>query len=99
MTLIISCFVVAVVALCIDSWLRQRQHDKSVTVPENYDFNEMFDDIHVEHAKAILRARSFRTGAPQLGPEHYTCTKCPSQLNCAFAFDEFNTDGDCHMLK
>jgi len=29
----------------------------------------------------------------------YTCTLCRSQLECEYAFDSYNTDGDCLAIK
>jgi hypothetical protein len=29
----------------------------------------------------------------------YTCTLCRSQLECDYAFDSYNTDGDCLAIK
>ena len=28
-----------------------------------------------------------------------TCTTCPEQMTCAFAFDQYNTNGDCLAEK
>lgn len=82
--------------LVLDTNEFEDRDDPYAELNRDYDFDVLFDDIHVEHAKAVLRSR---VGAPQLGPEHYTCTKCNHQLNCAFAFDGENVDGCCTMTK
>lgn len=30
---------------------------------------------------------------------HYTCDDCPIVLKCQFAFDQYNTNGDCLASK
>jgi hypothetical protein len=63
----------------------------------SYAIDPMRDDIHVVLAKEILAARI--DGAPQLSPSNCTCFKCDQQQHCAWAFDGYNTDGDCLMEK
>jgi hypothetical protein len=63
----------------------------------SYVIDPMRDDIHVVLAKEILAARI--DGAPQLSPSNSTCLKCDQQQHCAWAFDGYNTDGDCLMTK
>ena len=31
--------------------------------------------------------------------EHYTCDDCPSVMECKYAFDDYNTNGDCLASK
>jgi hypothetical protein len=64
----------------------------------SYAVDEMRDDIHTQHAKEVLQKRAF-VGALQLNIDHCTCLTCTSQQHCYWAFDPYNTDGDCIMTK
>jgi hypothetical protein len=62
----------------------------------NYGIDEMRDDIHVQHAKLILGRRTL---GMTLHPSNFTCFHCSQQQNCPYAFDAYNTDDSCLMLK
>ncbi len=48
---------------------------------------------------STLRAEALRRDGPTYGFSSYTCDQCPCAPTCAFAFDAYNTDGDCLMEK
>jgi hypothetical protein len=35
----------------------------------------------------------------KLKPEDYTCCECSRRYDCEFAFDDYNTNGDCLREK
>lgn len=64
------------------------------------------DDI-AEHLENIGPIRDFVPRGkklPVLVPlsharEHYTCHDCPHRFSCEWAWDEYNTGGDCLAMK
>ena len=52
-------------------------------------------------AVKALYDREIKTTPPQYQhlQEDYTCNKCPNVLECIYAFDPYNTGGDCLMDK
>lgn len=52
--------------------------------------------------EAQEKADATRVELKQAGVTHHveiTCQECPENSSCEYAFDGYNTDGDCLALK
>lgn len=51
--------------------------------------------------EALYRLPQFAEACDNIGltREDFTCYNCPTMLNCEFAWDLYNTNGDCLAEK
>lgn len=109
MILIVVAILSIVLALIVrtQGTRRQQAFEQAVIVNEFEDRDDpysrlayvvdpMRDGIYEEQAKATLKARALYHGQ---SPLVFTCTTCNQQQHCGFAWDFYNVDGDCLMLK
>lgn len=50
-------------------------------------------------AEAKVRANAVRRALQMEENREVTCENCAHNANCEFAFDPYNTDGDCLAIK
>lgn len=52
-------------------------------------------ELESEQIKSRLPLIKFK----DISLEEYTCFNCPESLNCEYAWDDYNTNGDCLAEK
>jgi MoaA/NifB/PqqE/SkfB family radical SAM enzyme len=55
----------------------------------------LLGEKRTEEQLAAMRAES----AEPFGITEFTCDKCPARYTCEWAFDAYNTNGDCLAEK
>lgn len=65
-----------------------------VKVIQLEDGNVIFEEVEEEEKTDIITYLPFKPGDARC-----TCTDCPINGNCMYAWDDYNTDGDCLLEK
>lgn len=66
--------------------------------------SESVEDYATHIGPVVDTAQRKGRGKPVVVPlalprSRYTCNDCPSRFTCSFAWDDYNTDGDCLEMK